>query len=405
MIFELIGLASLLVASAFFSSSEIGYILSNKLKIEIRSRNNILSAKNSFYFVRNPQIYFSTILISDNIVNISFSSFMSIFLTYYFSLTEITIVLISTAFVFLLGELIPKLVATENPDKFFEFTTIPIRIVSFILYPFVYLTAKFSSFITGNKISERGINYILYREDIHTLIDESNEAGNFDEQHTDIIKNVLKMSNQRVVEAMTPRTAIVGIDISSTIEDALDLFIESGYSKLVVYEESTDHIRGIILAYDMFKKPETIESVLREIPYIPESKRSMDTLDELLAKNISTAIVVDEFGGTAGIITIEDVIEEMVGEINDEFDDNEIVNKKINDSTFLFSGKAEIDFINEEFEIGFPDGEYETIAGFITSQIGRIPVKGEKIIIGKFQIEILFADKVKIELIKVKIRA
>ncbi len=405
MIFQLIGLASLLVFSAFFSSSEIGYILSNKLKIEIRSRNNKLSAKNSYYFFKNPQKYFSTILISNNIVNITFSSFLTIFLTYYFSLTEITILVMSTAFIFLLGELIPKLIATENPDKFYEFTSTPIRIISFILYPFVYLSVKFSAFITGDKINERGINYILYREDINTLIEESNEAGNFDEQNTDIIKNVLKMSNQRVVEVMTPRTAIVGIDISSTIEEALDLFIESGYSKLVVYEESADHIRGIILAYDMFKKPESIESILREIPYIPESKRSMDTLDELLAKNISMAIVVDEFGGTAGLITIEDVIEEMVGEINDEFDDNEIVNKKIDDSTFLFSGKAEIDFINEEFGIGIPDGEYETIAGFITSQIGRIPVKGEKIMIGKFQIEILFADKVKIELIKVKIRA
>jgi len=403
MTIELILLIVLLFASAFFSSAELAYVISNKLKIELRARKNLFSAKNASYYVKNPQIFFSTILISNNIINTAFASLITLFLAEYYGLNNLQILLISTTLIFFFGELFPKFVSNEIPDSLLYFAVIPLRFFTFILYPFVKFTSLISSIFTGRtKLSEEGINRIFEVEDFQSLINESTEAGFVDETNSDILNKFFDLREQKVSETMTPRTDIVGIDIESSIDEALDAFIESGYSKLPVYEESLDHIKGVILAYDMFNKPKDIKSVVRDIPFIPETKRSLDTLNELLEAHLSMAVVVDEFGGTAGIVTLEDIIEEMIGEIRDEYDEEDEVKRKIDDETYLFSGKVEVDTINEEFELGIPEGEYETVAGFIITSLGRIPLKGEKITINDFIIEIMFADKTKIELVKIK---
>ncbi len=403
MTFELIFLIALIFASAFFSSTELAYVLSNKLKIELRAQKNVLSAKNALYYVKNPQMFFSTILISNNIINTAFASIITIFLSKYFGLDNFQILLLSTTLIFFFGELLPKFFSSEAPDSLLSFAVTPLRFFTFILYPFVKFTSMVSSVFTGRtKLSEEGINRIFKREDFQSLINESAEAGFVDESNSDILNKVFELRDQKVSETMTPRTDIVGIELDATIDEALETFIESGYSKLPVYEESLDHIKGVILAYDLFKKPEDIKSIVREVPFIPETKRSLDTLNELLDAHLSMAVVVDEFGGTAGIVTLEDIIEEMIGEIRDEYDEEDEVKRKIDDKTFLFSGKVEIDTINEEFELGIPEGEYETIAGFVITSLGRIPEKGEKVVIGNFVIEVMFADKTKIELVKVK---
>ena len=405
MIYELLGLFLLVLASGFFSSAELAYVVSNKLKIEVRARMNNLSAKNALYYIHNPQIFFSTILIANNIINIAFASLITVFLASRFGLNETQILLISTFIIFLFGELMPKLAANELSDVLFSISVTPIRIITFLLYPFVKAFSAVANVFTGKaRLQEEGINRIYHREEIADLISESVEAGEVDERDSDILKKVIEMSDQKVAEAMTPRTEIVGVEINTSIDEAIDIFIESGFSKLPVYVESLDHIKGIILAYDMFKRPESIESIIREVPFIPETKRSLETLNELLSENVSMAVVVDEFGGTAGIVTIEDIIEEMVGEIRDEYDVEDEVMKKLSDNTFLFSGKVEIDAINEEFNLGIPEGEYETIAGYIITKLGRIPKKGEKISIDNFVIEILFAEKTKIDLIKLRLK-
>ena len=405
MIYELLGLFLLVLASGFFSSAELAYVVSNKLKIEVRARMNNLSAKNALYYIHNPQIFFSTILIANNIINIAFASLITVFLASRFGLNETQILLISTFIIFLFGELMPKLAANELSDGLFSISVTPIRIITFLLYPFVKAFSAVANVFTGKaRLQEEGINRIYHREEIADLISESVEAGEVDERDSDILKKVIEMSDQKVAEAMTPRTEIVGVEINTSIDEAIDIFIESGFSKLPVYVESLDHIKGIILAYDMFKRPESIESIIREVPFIPETKRSLETLNELLSENVSMAVVVDEFGGTAGIVTIEDIIEEMVGEIRDEYDVEDEVMKKLSDNAFLFSGKVEIDAINEEFHLGIPEGEYETIAGYIITKLGRIPKKGEKISIDNFVIEILFAEKTKIDLIKLRLK-
>ncbi|GBD90140.1 magnesium and cobalt efflux protein CorC [bacterium BMS3Abin04] len=401
MTLEIIGLLFLLFLSGFFSSSELAFVVSNKIKIEISARKNNLAAKSSLYYLKNPQVFFSTILIANNIVNIAFASIITIFLFNIFQFNDIIILLISSTLILLFGELIPKYVAREFPDRLIMLTVLPVRVLTFLLYPFVKITSSISSFLTSLKNAEEE-SYVntFEKDDIHSLIDESSKVGTVDEEESDIIKKIIDLGEQKIYQAMTPRTDIVGVGIDSSINDVISVFVESGYSKIPVYGESLDDIKGIVYAYDMFKLPENLTTVIREVKFVPETKKSLDMLNEFLDNHISIAIVVDEFGGTAGIITLEDIIEEMFGEIRDEYDVEEDVCKKIDDSTFIISGKVEIDYINEEFELNIPEGDYETFAGYIITKLGRIPVKNEKIKIDNFLINILHSTKTKINLAK-----
>ncbi len=401
MILELIGLITLLLLSGFFSSSEIAFVVANKLKIELRARKNNLSAKIISYFSEKQQVFFSTILISNNVVNITFASLITLFLHASFNLNDFQILLVSTSLLLLFGELIPKYFAREYPDPIILIAAIPLRIISFSLYPFVKVTSAISEFIVSSaNIKEDKISRLFDREDLQTLLHESSTAGQLDDNEYDAINKVIDLGEQKVYEVLTPRTDIVGIEITATVEDAIKIFIESGYSKIPVYEENLDNIKGFIHLMDMFKYPETIEEVRRDILFVPETKKSLELLNELIDKHHSIAIVVDEFGGTAGIVTIEDIIEEMIGEIRDEHDPDEDVCKKIDDGTYIISGKVEIDHLNEEFDLNIPEGEYETIGGYITSRLGNIPAPHEKFEIDNFTIEIIRSSKQRVELVK-----
>jgi CBS domain containing-hemolysin-like protein len=398
---DLIVLIILLILSAFFSSSEIAFVVANKIKIEIRSRKNNLSAKNAKFFVKNPQIFFSTILISNNIVNIAFASLATIYLTNQFQFNDFEILLVSTTLLLIIGEIIPKYIARESADLLFSLFSIPVRFFTFILYPFVKITSSISSLLVRRKeLDEEEAHQLFDKEDFHMLINESSEAGVVDERESGIINKIIDLREQKVYECMTPRTDIVGIEIKSTIEETLNVLIESGYSKLPVYEENLDNIKGFIIAKDLFKNPESVGLILREIIFVPETKKTLEMLNELLQKGVSIAVVVDEFGGTAGIVTVEDIIEEMLGEIRDEYDEEEVICKKINDTTYVFSGKVEIDRVNEEFNLEIPKGDYETIAGYITSELGRIPAKSEVFTIGQYTFTVLRSNKTRVDLVK-----
>ena len=203
---------------------------------------------------------------------------------------------------------------------------------------------------------------------------------------------------------MKPRTEIVGIEIKKDINEALSVFIDSGFSKLPVYEDNFDNIKGVLLAKDLFQSPQNIKDVLREVSFIPETKKSFEVLNDFLEKRNSIAIVVDEHGGTAGIVTMEDILEELFGEIKDEFDVDEEICRKISTDSYIISGKVEVDHINEKYStaggLNIEEGTYETLAGFITNKIGRIPAQGEIITIGNLKIQIIRANAQKIELVK-----
>lgn len=400
MTLEIIGLTGLLLLSGFFSSSELAYIVANKLKVELRARKNNFAAKYAQYFISNPQTFFSTILISNNIINITFASLITIFLAQIYNFSEWIILLISTVLLLLFGELIPKYIAREFADDIILVSSIPLRIISLILAPIVKLTDSISLLLVRKDNLTEEVSEIIHRDDLHSLIEEGSEAGNVDEEDSDVIKNIIDLGDQKVYEAMTPRTDIVGVSIEADIQSVLNTFMQSGYSKLPVYEENLDNIKGVIHVYDMFKNPTTISDIIREVSFIPETKKSLDMLREFLDNRVSFTIVVDEFGGTAGMLTVEDIIEEMFGEIRDEYDEDPDVCKKVDDNTFVLSGKIEIDFLNEEHELNIPNGDYETIAGYITAKIGRIPLKGEKIKINNYHFVILHSSKIKINLVK-----
>jgi CBS domain containing-hemolysin-like protein len=202
---------------------------------------------------------------------------------------------------------------------------------------------------------------------------------------------------------MRPRTEVVGIEIGADINEVMDTFLESGYSKLPVFEENLDNIKGIIIAYDLFHEPKNLSEILRSVVFVPEARKSIDVLNDFLSQGVSFAVVVDEFGGTAGIVTMEDIMEELFGEIKDEYDIEEDICRKTSDNSYILNGKIEVDHLNEKFELQIPKGDYETISGFITSRIGRIPEQQENLKIDNFLFHIVRANNVRIELVKMSI--
>jgi len=401
----LIYLIIFLILSAFFSGTELAFVVANKLKIEVRARRKNLAALSAHYFINHPQNFFSTILIGNNIVNIAFASLGAVLLRDLFGWEEFTILVITSLFILLLGEIIPKYLARELADQIVMLTSLPLRVISYILYPFVKSASTFSNkLVQTSSIKTDNIYHLFDREDIKVLVKESESAGIVDKRDSAVINKVIELGEQRVYEAITPRTDIVGIEVNSNIDEVLSIFIDSGFSKLPVYEDNLDNIKGILLAKDLFKFPSDIKSIIREVGFIPETKKSFEVLNDLLDKKNSIAIVVDEHGGTAGIVTVEDLLEELFGEIEDEFDVVEEIFRKTDNNTYMISGKIEIDRINEKYSasdgLKIEEGDYETLAGYITTKLGRIPAQGETVAIGNFMIQIARATTQRIELVK-----
>ncbi len=406
MLTEILLLILLLVISAYFSSTEMAYIAANKLKLEVKTRKKDLLSKNVAYYLSKPNIFFSTILLGNNIVNIAFASLSAIILSSLFQLNEIQILSVTTILLLFFGELLPKYFAHETADFFIIISSSVLRIITIILFPFVKALSFISDKLTSNISSHKAenISHLFDKEDIKALLDEGHKAGKVLPQEKNIIEKVIDLGEQKVYEAMRPRTEIVGIEINSSIEDVHKTFIDSGFSKLIVYEENLDNIKGVILAKDLFSNPKSINEILREIKFYPETKKSIEVLNELLESKISIAVVVDEFGGTAGIVTMEDIIEELFGEIKDEYDVEEHICRRISQDTYLISGKVEIDHLNEKYKIGIPEGDYETIAGYIENRIGRIPKQGESFLIDNYDIIIVKATHTRIDLVKLIVR-
>ncbi|MGB5848253.1 MAG: hemolysin family protein [Ignavibacteriaceae bacterium] len=398
---ELILLILLLILSGFFSATEMAYIVSSRLKIEIKARKKNIAALSAQYFKSHPQTFFSTVLIGNNVVNVALSSLSAIFLSAIFGLGELSILLISSFLLLLFGELLPKYFASEIADKTLLLSALPLRIFSFMIFPFVKAASTAAEKLTqSTSIEADALSNLFDKEKIKELIKESQIAGVVDKKESDIIEKVIELGEQRAYETMTPRTDIIGVEINQTIKEAIKIFIDSGFSKLPVYEDNLDNIKGIILAKDIFKSPQSLNGIIREVSFMPETKKSFNVMNEFLDKKTSIAIIIDEFGGTAGIVTMEDILEELFGEIKDEFDVDEDICRKITPNSYIISGKVELDYINEKYELNIEEGDYETIAGYIITKLGRIPAQGETIEIDNYTILIARAASQKIELVK-----
>jgi len=390
-----------ILLSAFFAASETVFMTANKVRIKIGIQKNNPAAKSAQFFITNPQNLFFTSLIGNNFVNIALIGLIILFFGSVFGAGPLAIFLISSVMVLILCELLPLFFLNEIADKLVYLFALLLKAAYFILYPFV----KLASFIYSRSVlvGEERLSVLFGKKEINQLSEDMQQSGG-SKKETSITNRVLSLSEQRVYECMRPRTEIVGVEITKTINEVLSAFIESRFSKLPVYEENLDNIKGIVYAYDLFKSPSDLKSIIREVMFIPETKKSSELLNDFLKKQTNIAVVIDEYGGTAGIITMEDIIEELFGEIRDEYDIEEDICKKVDENTYLLSGKIEIDFLNEKFGLNIPTGDYTTISGYITSYLGRIPLQGENLEINNFSIFIPRANQNKIDVVRLFVK-
>ena len=389
-----------LIGSAYFSATEIAFIVANKIKIEIRAKQNVLGAKAARKIIKNPEEVLITILVANNIANITFASLFGLYLQQSFYLSEISTLLITTLILLSFGEIIPKAFTQEVADIAILYFSYPFKFIRAILYPIIKLLENVSIYILEKFKIEFDLPKILEKEDIKILLKESLDAGAVDKEDKKIIDRVIELGDQKVSEAMRPRTEIVACDINATKDELYQIFIESGYSKIPIYEGSLDTIRGVVYLNDLFTDFNEIVEIMKPINFYPETKPSIELLKEFLSEGISIAIIVDEYGGTSGLVTTEDLIEELLGEIKDEYDVDENICRKIAENTYLISGRVEIDSIHENIGVQIPEGKYETISGFILNRLGRIPAEGEEFLIDNFKFTVIKATPNKIELVK-----
>jgi CBS domain containing-hemolysin-like protein len=418
---ELLYILATILISGFFSGSEMAFVTANKLKLEIESRKDTYRGKSLAFFSENPENFLTTTLVGNNIINVIYATLMAIFLvepiqTIYQQLagempTTAMILFIQTMIasiiILLFGEILAKAIFRVQADFLISFIAVPLRITNYLLSPLIYLTNHASGLIVnlfniGNERSEK----VFRRQDVEMIFRELKDSGGsqeIDHDDSEILHNVLELSNKRVRETMVPRTEIVAIDRNSTIEDLKKAFIESGFSKIPVYQDTIDDIIGVVFAYDLFSNPKSISQITRPVNLIPSSKKSKDLLTEFRQSNISVAIVIDEYGGTAGMVTIEDLIEEVVGDIQDEYDKESDLIKRLSNDTFLLSGSVELDELIElhpEIKIDFESGDFETVAGYIIHHTGRIPKVNEELQIHGHTFIITKATQSKLENVK-----
>lgn len=405
-IIYLVMIAVLLVLSFFFSGAEIAFVTANRLKVEIKLRQNKPDAKLASDFIHKPEDFLTTTLVGNNFVNVMYSTLMTVYLSEVMGIENIFVkAVISSVIILIVGEVIPKSIFREFADHLIFLIAFPLRLFHIILFPLISFTSSIATFLVKLLgVSSVNVAAFFHRHDIQLLLKEGEKTGSLAPEESEIIENVFELKEIKVRECMIPRTDISAVDINSEIQDCLQSFIESGFSKLPVYEESIDNVVGIVYAHDLFKSPASLNEIMREVMFVPESKRANDLLKEFRSSKTSVAIVVDEFGGTSGLITMEDLIEELVGDIKDEFDTEDHYLKQIDEKTYLLSGRIQVEDLNEKYHLGIEEGDFDTIGGFIIDHVGRIPMSGEKLEIGHFEITIIKATKIKIDLVKLIIR-
>lgn len=408
-----------LIFSAFFSGIEIAYISANKLQIELQKKQGMWSGKVLSKFLVKPGQFIGTTLIGNTIMLVLYGTFMAFLLDaplrnlFPESINNEAIILISqtvlsTLLVLITGEFLPKSLFMLNPNRMLNFFALPFLIIYSIMYPVVWLIVALSKgFITQVlRLEYNEEKPVFTITDLNSFIKDQmgqrRTAGNV-EVDSKIFDNAIEFKTVRIRECMIPRTDIVAVEVSDSIEELKKIFQESGHSKVVIYRESIDEVIGYCHQLELFKKPKTIEDILTPIIIAPESALANELLIQFIQERKSLALVVDEFGGTSGIVSMEDIIEEIFGEIDDEYDNEALTEQLIGELEFLLSARLEIDYLKEKYGWELPDGDYETLSGFILSQTENLPNIGETITYGRFTFTIVSKQAHRIETVRLKI--
>ncbi len=403
-----------LLFSAFFSGMEIAFVSSSRLKQELDLKRGLLPAKILSSFYDNPSRFIGALLLGNNIALVVYGIAMAIVLepaitavlppafhSEFYVLVIQTI--LATLLILIVSEFTPKILFRINPNAILKTFAIPIWLFYYLFYPFILLYIGISQLLLklfmGVSISDKAYEFSAidldeYVQDLHPADEVVTEHN----QEIQMMQNAIEFKHVKLRDCMVPRMNIVALEIEEDVETLRKLFTETGHSKIMIYRENIDNLQGYVHAYDMFSHPGNIESVLRIADIFPETMAANEVLNHFIQNHKSVAIVVDEFGGTSGMVTMEDIIEEIFGEIEDEYDKDEIIEKQIGNDEFIFSARIEIDYLNENYKLMIPESEeYETLAGFILHYHKSIPQQNEEILIPPFFIKIIKASGNRLE--------
>lgn len=403
--------------SAFFSGMEIAFLTSNKLKIELDNKQGGFSAKLLSGFVKQPGRFIGAMLVGNNIALVFYGIFMArllepIFHTWNFSEPAVLLsqTIVSTLVILLVGEFLPKTLFRANSNFILNLLAVPTKIIYYVLWIPMYLMVGLSELIIRFAFGlETGKKEIAFgRVDLSNYVREITQTAERTEEELEneiqIFQNALDFSKLKARDCMVPRTEIVAVSIDEDVKKLRELFIESGYSKAMVYRDSIDNIIGYVNSSELFNNPDSVKRMIVPVVIIPETISAKEVLELFIKQNKSIAVVVDEFGGTSGILTIEDIIEEIFGDIEDEHDQEVFLEEKINDTTYHFAARLEIDYLNDKYKLDFPESdEYETLAGYIIHNHEDIPELNSVIEIDNYSFKITAVSNVRIETVLVQL--
>jgi CBS domain containing-hemolysin-like protein len=405
--------------SAFFSGMEIAFVTSNKLRIELDRKQGVFGSGILKIFTSNPGQYIATMLIGNNIALVIYGLFFSRLLGTILSpllqsdlLVLIINTIISTGVILLVAEFLPKTIFIISPNFFLKLLSIPTLFFYWLFYPISKLTLSASNifikiFFRKNQGDMPREDIVFSKVDLDHFVNQAREnkkESEPDHHNIRIFQNALDFSNVKLRECMIPRTEINAVECSASIEELKARFIETQHSRILVYEDSIDNIIGYFELKDLFRNPKDIRSSIRKLSIVPETMAANKLLKVFVEEKKNVALVVDEFGGTSGMVTIEDVLEEIVGDIEDEHDTNELTEKVISENEYILSGRLEIDYLNEKYNLALPEeNDYETLAGMILFFHGSIPVINDVIRIRNFVFKVLKVTSTRLELVSLKI--
>ena len=402
-----------LVLSAFFSGFEIAYVSSNKVHIEILKKQEGLIANILTRLTYRPSKLLATMLVGNNVALVVYGfemgKVMTLLLPPFFQ-NVLWHTIISTLIILITAEFMPKVFFQIYANQLLKLFAIPAYFFYLLFYPFSSFIIWISDFVLRVFFKTKG-DYVPLSFTKVELVDYiSEQMGNAPKKEevdaeVQMFQNALEFSGVKAREIMIPRTEIVAVDLNETIENLIATFVSSGFSKILIYNENIDDIVGYVHSFDMFKKPKTIKEVLIPIVTIPGTIQINEVLNLLMRKRKSMAVVLDEYGGTSGIVTLEDIVEELFGEIEDEHDKDKFIEEKISDDEYLFSARLEVDYINETYHLNLPESEeYETLSGLIVLHTEEIPTKGETINLPPFVFSIEACSQTRIETVRVFIK-
>lgn len=414
-----------LLLSAFFSGMEIAYVSSNKIHIEIEKKQEGLLAKILSKITESPSKFIATMLIGNNIALVVYGFFMGDVLVNWFQsmlpsssgfvnyllidLSLLTQTIISTLIILITAEFLPKVFFQIYANSLLKILALPAYIF-YVLFTWISnFVIWISDFVLKKFFKTEGdqVQLAFTKVELGNYISEQMESVEaHDDMDTEIqiFQNALEFSEVKAREVMVPRTEIIAVEVKESIKAMNALFTETGISKMVVYKENIDDILGYVHSFELFKKPKNIKSVIMPVEFVPETMLIKDILNVLIKKRKSIAVVLDEYGGTSGIMTVEDIVEELFGEIEDEHDTVVLKEEQIDESTFIFSARLEVDYLNETYKLDLPESEnYETLGGLIVDQTEGIPEHNEVVTVEDFQFTILEVSNTKIDLVKLKI--